>query len=126
MKEMEENGIKVKVPKGTSDYQAAWIMDSDGEVSEDEDEEQVMDYSHTVANDEVMDDEDDSDNEAECDYMDNYTTKTGDFDELDPVKEQEDLEAYLERKKVASQEDLEFPDEVDTPLDMPARVRFQK
>ena len=35
------------------------------------------------------------------------------------------MHEYLQRQK-QSKEDLEFPDEVDTPLESPARVRFQK
>lgn len=41
--------------------------------------------------------------------------------EMDIQEEKESLE-----KLKAAKSDLQFPDEIDTPLDQPARVRFQK
>ena len=44
-KKAETKAVKKKVPKGTSDYQAAWIVDSEEEEEEededDEDDEEV-------------------------------------------------------------------------------------
>lgn len=37
-----------------------------------------------------------------------------------------ELEKQELEKLKAAKTDLEFPDEIDTPIDVPARVRFQK
>ncbi|KAG8141163.1 hypothetical protein E2320_006820 [Naja naja] len=80
--------IAKKVPKGTSAYQAAWILDKaewgSGSEEEEEEEEEV----------------------------------------LEEAMSQEE-EAMLEKYRQERQEEM-FPDEVDTPRDVPARVRFQK
>lgn len=36
------------------------------------------------------------------------------------------LKEYLANREKEQKEDLEFPDEIDTPIDIAARVRFQK
>ncbi|PIO75356.1 AARP2CN domain protein [Teladorsagia circumcincta] len=68
-----EAGVR-KVPKGTSSYQAAWIIDDDADSAGDDDEDSV-----------------------------------------------DDVEKYRRER-----EDAQFPDEVDTPINDLARIRFQK
>ena len=120
-----------KVPRGFSEYQAAWIVDQeDSEEGEDGDEED---------SDEDMEDEDEhvepkeeSEEEEEAeDVQSNFETEsvamTEDYADYDTkqgvnfAKEVDDMEAL----KAARMEE-QYPDEVDTPLDTPARVRFQK
>jgi hypothetical protein len=57
-------------------------------------------------------------NEEELNGTDNFKKKK----ESEMVDEEEDLAA----KEKESKEDLQWPDEVITPRDQPARIRFQK
>lgn len=108
------------VPKGTSDYQAAWIEDEEegSDVGDEEDEhwenecedmEEEDDMTHNGADDEdnamsvaQMDDEDE----------DAATGVTFDTNEADMHKEE--------------RENRQWPDEVEIPRDTTARERFQK
>eukprot|EP00842_Homolaphlyctis_polyrhiza_P004526 jgi/Hompol1/5074/HPOL_001296-RA len=47
------------------------------------------------------------------------------FDTLDEQEEKQQLEEFM-RKQRESHDDMQFPDEVDTPQDIPARERFQR
>ncbi|XP_060703903.1 pre-rRNA-processing protein TSR1 homolog isoform X2 [Hemiscyllium ocellatum] len=112
-----------KVPKGTSDYQATWILDDEGDEEEsDEDMEKDEIMGETVSQ---ASGESDCEEEAdeECETMtvpesirdDNYDEK---------VDEEEEM-MMLEKCKQERMDEM-FPDEVDTPKDVAARVRFQK
>jgi len=119
-----------KIPKGMSDYQAAWIVD------EDEDDE---DGDSGDEDDDDSDMDSDGDNDmAECDEEESVRGDTEEFDTMsmaattiandenydknfDMEKEQEELEKYR-----LEHENNMFPDEIDTPMDVPARERFQR
>uniref|UniRef100_A0A1Y1N7A1 Pre-rRNA-processing protein TSR1 homolog n=3 Tax=Photinus pyralis TaxID=7054 RepID=A0A1Y1N7A1_PHOPY len=108
-----------KVPKGWSDYQAAWIVDEDDEsVSSDDEEDDLenMDAMSEVKSDVDEGEEFDTLTESEIGVDDQQYDK-----ELDLDQEKEELE-----KLQAAKSDLIFPDEMDTPLNVEARVRFQK
>uniref|UniRef100_A0A914YDT3 Pre-rRNA-processing protein TSR1 homolog n=1 Tax=Panagrolaimus superbus TaxID=310955 RepID=A0A914YDT3_9BILA len=116
------------VPKGTSSYQAEWIVNDDEEENDDDDEED---------DDDSMEDESDEDNEDEfaptdlkgpgfyenegmdIDQMTVAGTEGGEFDDMDIDKD--DVKKYRKER-----ENEQFPDEIDTPMDQPAAVRFQK
>lgn len=112
-----------RVPKGTSEYQAAWILNSDNEGDED-------DESDDQDDDIPMEDEDDSgdedgDKSGEEDY-DTLSLTDGDdaskYDAaIDPDKEQKMMEKLKEERTHQA-----FPDEIDTPQDMPAHQRFAR
>ena len=116
--------LKKRVPEGTSEYQATWITESDNENGSDEEE-----YDTDDDEDEMMASDDD-------DIVDRSSVVTAstaggllgpvDADQYDAKFGFDDEEALLEMKKNAEQEDRMYPDEVDTPMDIPARVRFQK
>jgi len=113
-----------RVPKGMSDYQASWIAEegeeeSDDEEGDDEDDENMEDFEE----DEEEDQEEDGDNET--DAMTETMTEAGDDDydakHVNFAAEVDELEAIKKAR-----EECEFPDEVDTPMDVAARIRFQK
>ena len=109
---------KKRVPKGTSDYQASWIVDSgdedDDTGSDDDDDDEHM---------KLMENEEESEHEEDFDTVSISTTiPDAKYDqEFDLEEEQRHLEKYR-----AERENEMFPDEVDTPMDIPARIRFQK
>ncbi|KAI3724622.1 hypothetical protein L2E82_36405 [Cichorium intybus] len=128
----EKKQKKRSLPRGTSEYQAAWIVD-DSDVSgtdSDNDSENGMvvdegEYDiHNQGQNRKFDLDDDqaslklrdSDEETEADSM------MMDNDNL--TKEQ--IEEDIRKIKEAHAEDEEFPDEVDAPVDIPARKRFAK
>jgi len=121
-----------RVPKGTSDYQAAWILDSEDEDEDDDDDEDddecdmddsliPIDAQSQAESQEEQNAGDESDEE----YEDLEMSQTGGDDGYDEnVDYSAEMDAYDKMK--AAREDVMFPDEIDTPQDAPARVRFQK
>ncbi len=75
--------VKKKVPKGTSEYQAAWILDSDEEEFEEEDEDGSENEEETASGEESEDEENDDceedDEELEQDEEDNEEMETVSF-----------------------------------------------
>ncbi|XP_060829692.1 pre-rRNA-processing protein TSR1 homolog [Bombus pascuorum] len=115
--------IVKRVPKGTSEYQAAWIPDEDGE--------ELSEYSNDESEDKMSVDEPrsqaDSGPDAEEDEEEYETITVSEvpderYDQnIDMAEEKEAME-NLKNAKL----DAQFPDEVDTPQDMLAKQRFQK
>ncbi|XP_035198759.1 pre-rRNA-processing protein TSR1 homolog [Oxyura jamaicensis] len=115
----------VKVPKGTSKYQAAWIRDDkegsdeDGDVDDDIDDDDMMEEAVSQEGESSAEEEELA--EEECETMTvSECVRDDQYDE----KVEED-EQMLEKFKQERMDEM-FPDEVDTPRDVPARVRFQK
>eukprot|EP00026_Physarum_polycephalum_P002253 Phypoly_transcript_02258.p1 GENE.Phypoly_transcript_02258~~Phypoly_transcript_02258.p1 ORF type:complete len:494 (+),score=104.14 Phypoly_transcript_02258:1269-2750(+) len=118
---------KKKVPKGTSAYQAAWIVDEDegeGEGAGEEDDE---------GNDTMEDAEDgeneDGENNTNGDKGDESESESEDELDMDATDAQSGTtvtEGSRADRAALAESDLTFPDEVDCPLDTPARIRFQK
>ncbi|RVE45775.1 hypothetical protein evm_009575 [Chilo suppressalis] len=115
-----------KVPKGWSDYQAAWIVESDVEGDGSDDSASESDEE----DDQFMScEEDNSDNEEkeeDNDFESVTESEVGVSDEkydatIDAHEEHEMLQKLAEAR-----EDQQFPDEVDTPQDLPARERFMR
>ena len=118
-----------KVPRGMSEYQAAWIQE-EGEEDQDQEEEEEDD-----GDDEMEDsaeipceaEDDSSENEKEedrdCDTQTETMTEAGDGDydakHVNFAAEVDEMEA-LRTARVDSM----FPDEIDTPMDVPARIRY--
>ncbi|KAJ3404033.1 hypothetical protein HDU80_003377 [Chytriomyces hyalinus] len=117
----------VRAPKGTSAYQAAWIVDEEDEDAESDegsdDDEEMKDgdaSEHASDEEKEVDDEEYEDIELE--------DKKNDFDvDFNAADDARQYKAYLESKKLAAaDEDLKFPDEMDTPREIAARLRFAK
>uniref|UniRef100_A0A452SK65 Pre-rRNA-processing protein TSR1 homolog n=1 Tax=Ursus americanus TaxID=9643 RepID=A0A452SK65_URSAM len=110
-----------KVPKGTSSYQAEWILDEDGE-SDGEDEYDDMEHEDFIE-EESQDEGSGKEEEEEYETMTMGESVRDDLydDNVDDEAEEKMLEKYKQERLQEM-----FPDEVDTPRDVAARIRFQK
>ncbi|NXO66719.1 TSR1 protein, partial [Phainopepla nitens] len=123
---LKANRRVVKVPKGTSKYQAAWIVDDGEEGSEqdDDDDDEDDDMDDDLMEEAVSQEGESSEEEAGEEESETMTVSECLRDDQYDEKMEED-EQMLERYKQERMDEM-FPDEVDTPRDVPARVRFQK
>ncbi|XP_065919453.1 pre-rRNA-processing protein TSR1 homolog [Dysidea avara] len=125
---------KRRVPKGTSEYQASWIIDNEDDDNYDTremspsgnlEEEDILSPSAAVVDSEFgRDNSEDNaevpDSMTDMDYMSVADDSQYDAN-MDHTAEMKQLELLK-----AEREDQMFPDEVDTPLDTPARTRFAR
>lgn len=129
--EVKDTGAKKvvkKVPKGTSEYQACWILEDDGEEdrgSSDRDGEE--DEGEEEEGFEAMDDEDSDEDAATtvADDTESVSIAGEDKENYDDKIDLEEEKAMLVKFREERMDEM-FPDEVDTPLEVPARVRFAR
>lgn len=126
----KERKLKKKIlPRGTSDYQAAWIVEeSDDEGSDGGDGEgdgMVLDEQNGNP---AQDRFDQSDSDEASDGLEHFDEETEADTEMADNENltKEQIEAEIKKLKDASAVDEEFPDEVDTPIDILAKKRFAK
>ncbi|XP_048269469.1 pre-rRNA-processing protein TSR1 homolog [Bombus terrestris] len=114
--------IVKRVPKGTSEYQAAWIPDEDGE--------ELSECSSDESEDEMSVDEAQSETDSGPDAEDEEEYETITVSEVPDERYDENIDMTEEKEAMENLKnaklDAKFPDEVDTPQDMLAKQRFQK
>ncbi|KAI9791873.1 MAG: hypothetical protein M1816_003418 [Peltula sp. TS41687] len=120
-----------RLPKGTSAYQAAWLLDDDTDSSLDSDDEEI-DQDGDYSMDRLDSGESSSavhravSQKAETEIAPSELGPSEMF--LDPSQdeEMEELAAFRSRQKRESQEDLEFPDEIELAPTVLARERLAR
>lgn len=119
-----------RVPKGMSDYQACWIPDieeiedgeeDEGDQSDMDEDDDFMSCESDASGDEF---ERHSDGEEECDTVTVSEAPVNDDKYDQELDLQEERETWQKIKEARA--DQMWPDEIDTPIDIPARHRFQK
>ncbi|GMK53652.1 hypothetical protein CspeluHIS016_0102380 [Cutaneotrichosporon spelunceum] len=116
-----------RVPKGTSAYQAAWIFDDDDEddcSGVDSEAESASDMMDTEAMESDLDAQ--IHNETEELEEVELDARSEDHQEMTAEEEEAQYEAYLRERERAQRDDINFPDEIDTPRHIAASVRFQR
>jgi len=116
-----------RLPKGTSDYQAAWYLDgmsdsgSDFEDFDMEDQEDNQSQpAHPADGEEGMD----IDGRAITEGAPSEYPQSEMFFDPSPEDEAEQIEAYRKSRKTEEDDDLEFPDEIELPPNVNARERL--
>ncbi|CAI5440771.1 unnamed protein product [Caenorhabditis angaria] len=116
-----EEAEKRRVPKGTSSYQAAWILEDEEDEDEDDDEDDMDDEE-----DEMMEDGEEEE-EEEHGINGDLQSEAGETTASEMIDfDDEDIDLSEVEKYRKERENAQWPDEVDTPLDVPARSRFQR
>ncbi|KAF8893439.1 ribosome biogenesis protein tsr1 [Infundibulicybe gibba] len=111
-----------RIPKGMSEYQAAWIIDEDDDAEDEQDDTGVRDVDIQDGEEEEMQDVPVRDDDHE---METESRKSVAFQDLDVEEEEKQLETWRNRKR-EEEDDVNFPDEIDTPKEVHARTRFQR
>ncbi|KAI1266224.1 hypothetical protein F5Y18DRAFT_382804 [Xylariaceae sp. FL1019] len=123
--ELERYEAPKKLPKGTSEYQAKWILD-DVSDSEDEFDEEMADVQEETTEARPEDGmEGLAGREPTEAAMSEYPQSEG-FVELEEDENAEQLAAYRKRRRDEAEDDKEFPDEIELHPNVLARERLAK
>lgn len=120
-----------RLPKGTSAYQAAWLLDDDTDSSLNSDDEEI-DQDGDYSMDQVEVEKGSSalhgqvNQNAETDIAPSEAGPSEMFLDPSPDEEMEELAAFRSRQKRDVQDDLEFPDEIELPPHVLARERLAR
>ncbi|KAF4389095.1 hypothetical protein F8388_026824 [Cannabis sativa] len=132
-KHHEQKKLRTRtLPRGTSEYQAAWIVDDtdeeDFDSGDDEADGMVLDERGSdFPGQKNTNDYDLSDDNASLNLRDSDEETDVDSVMMDGENlTREQLVNEIQKLKKEHADDEEFPDEVDTPIDIPARKRFAK
>ncbi|XP_067940216.1 pre-rRNA-processing protein TSR1 homolog [Watersipora subatra] len=122
---VEKTKTVVRVPKGTSSYQATWIVDAPVVSDESDTEDESENSMDEEGDEEEMEDSDCADfDDTETDSVAPSVTWAEDVkydQQMDLDQEELAKEIYRQQR-----EHEQFPDEVDTPENKPARLRFAR
>lgn len=122
----EAHTKKVKrIPVGMSDYQAAWIPDCDAEEvdnDEDDDDKDDIECDMDVQSEEASESGEDEEQAETMTVTSEAPIPDEKYDQQTDLTEEQEILAKIKEARA----DQMFPDEVDTPFDVPARIRFQK
>lgn len=133
--ETKKSKLIKRIPKGMSDYQACWIPDIEeraesndesdsGDEEDDDDDEDFMSCNSNPDSADELEQDDDDNVDEECVSVVQSEVRFND-DKYDMEMDfQEERETWDKIKEARS--DKMWPDEIDTPLNIPARTRFQK
>ncbi|XP_078536258.1 pre-rRNA-processing protein TSR1 homolog [Lissotriton helveticus] len=125
----ETKKVVRKVPKGTSDYQAAWILDDDEKSGSEEDtsdeDDDMEDAQEGSVMDEPLSEEDQGSEDEELEESEILTGAGSIRDEQYDDNADGEEDELLQKYKQQRSEEM-FPDEVDSPRDQLVRVRYQK
>lgn len=117
-----------KLPKGTSEYQAAWYIDdisySSGSDLEDEDEDEDMDVDTGGAPEDGVFPK--KDNDAMTEGGASEYPQSEMFVDQEPENEAKQLEEFRASRRNEADEDLEFPDEIELHPNVLARERLAR
>lgn len=118
-----------KLPKGTSEYQAAWYIDdisySSGSDLEDEDEEdEDMEVDTSGAPEDGVFPK--KDNDAMTEAGPSEYAQSEMFVDQEPEDEAKQLEEFRATRRNEADEDLEFPDEIELHPNVLARERLSR
>ena len=118
----EEQKIVKKVPKGTSEYQSAWIVDNNEEISDDDEEQSDEEEEvHQMEAEEESDEENGEEDEMETMSVTGSVNEANYDQKMDLSEEQTALQKFKDERQYEL-----FPDEVDTPNDQLAKIRFAR
>ncbi|KAI1368976.1 hypothetical protein F5Y08DRAFT_208736 [Xylaria arbuscula] len=114
-----------KLPKGTSAYQAKWILD-DASDSEDEFDEEMQDLQDETAAAQPEDGVEGLAGREPTEMAMSEYPQSEAFNELNEDEDAQQLAAYRNRKRDEAEEDKEFPDEIELHPNVLARERLAK
>ncbi|KAK7980156.1 hypothetical protein PG989_012613 [Apiospora arundinis] len=126
--EAERPTKPLKLPKGTSNYQAAWYLDdvSDSESEMDDDEMQDADADADAMQAAPEDGVEGLAGAEPTEAAMSEYQKSEKFEELDEDDDAEQLAAYRASKKDEVEDDMEFPDEIELHPHVLARERLAR
>jgi len=129
-KDEEQGKIVKRIPKGMSEYQASWIVDEEGEDDDDDDDDDDdsdmdSDGDNNMAENPDDDDDDEVPDEQDFESMSVSGTTIANDENYDKNFDMDEEQRQLEKYRLEHENEM-FPDEVDTPMDIPARERFQR